>query len=63
VVVPEGGEPSGVDPNPQGQGPEVPEVARLGEAILSDALAPPRTGERTILVLVASPPAEYRLLP
>jgi hypothetical protein len=43
-------------------GPAVPDLPTLGDALLTDALAPTPRGDRIVLVLVANPPATYTLL-
>lgn len=49
-------------PMKRAMGPETPEPLTLGEVMLSDALALRPRRERTILVVLPRPPAEYRLI-
>lgn len=43
-------------------GPEAPDLLSLGDVLLTDALAPRPRRERTLLVVLPHPPAEYRLI-
>jgi hypothetical protein len=43
-------------------GPQTPEPPTLGEAMLSDALSPRPTRERTLFIIIPHPPAEFRLI-